>query len=161
MIYWRIFIILSFCENVFGSENIKGTNLWHLIFLGPKKKIMKVIHSLKYIHTTLYFFALRKNKSILLWTNKKLLSWHMTLISSSSHCKFYLSPDHRFRYVSLSKMSLSVLYLAYPHFKWLYGAITLVLLQQIIRQPGLLVFLVQGEKYASLSTGSYARMVQK
>lgn len=38
------------------------------------------------------------------------------------------------------KISASVLYLASPHLKWLRWVITLVLLQQIIKQPSLLVF---------------------
>lgn len=60
---------------------------------------------------------------------------------------------------SPTKMSLSVLYLAHPHFKWFHRVITLVSLQQIIKQPCLLVFLVQ-RRNASLSAGSYAHMVQ-
>lgn len=51
-----------------------------------------------------------------------------------------------------------MLYLAYPHFKWLHWVITLVLLRQIIKPVG---FPCTMEKCASLSTGSSARMVQK
>lgn len=45
--------------------------------------------------------------------------------------------------MAFSRKSLCVLYLVYPHFKWLHGVITLVLFEEIIKQSGLLVFLAQ------------------
>lgn len=118
----------------------EGKGFWSLIFCS------------KISFNCIYFFQiplLRETKC-----------WHVSLChpTVSSISSWIVDLD---TVCSRSKMSLSVLYLADPHFKWLYRVITLALLQQIIKQPGLLVFPRATEKYASLSTGGSARALQQ
>lgn len=82
-----------------------------------------------------YLFALRQRILV------SLSHFRDTRLSPSCYCKFCLGLiDFD---TSCSRSSPSVLYLAHPHFKWLYRVITLVLLQQIMKQLRLLVFLVR------------------